>query len=100
MNIEIYGRGERMQYLSHMASGIYPGHLLLLPIPTSRDGEFISDTDIRISEAILGAAEGSVVVGYAIPEKYKEILGARGAKVLDLSLQIFILCYAIILYLF
>ena len=85
MSIEIYGKGERMRHLFRLCSGLYGSHLLLLPIPTTKDGEHLTGTDIRISDAISGVFSDSVAVCYGMPREYKEEILSRGAHLFDLS---------------
>lgn len=59
------------------------GHLLLLPIPTSRDGVHITGTEIALSDALVGAVEGTLVAGYGIPQEIAERAVAQGATVYD-----------------
>ena len=85
MNIEIYGAGERMRCLSSLVRSAYGGHLLLLPIPSTRDGVSVSGTDIPLSDTVSGVREGSLVFGYALPFWYKERVRELSGKVYDLS---------------
>ena len=56
----------------------------LLPIPTSRGG-MLKGSDISVSEALSSAGEGSLVVGYGIPDDAKEEVLLRGGVVVDVS---------------
>ena len=57
--------------------------IIILPIPTSRDGVHISGTERLVSEitASVGARDG--VCGYAIPKREKEEMRRRGAFIYD-----------------
>ena len=93
MKIENYGVGERCaeamrRFFLAEEKGELPRsvrRLIILPIPTSRDGVHLTATDLTVSEVLHGAGEGDVVAGYAIPSSIKEILASRGAWVYDAS---------------
>lgn len=69
MNILTYGVDERVELCAAML-GSHPSDssIMLLPIPTSRDGEHISGTEIPLSEPLREMTEDMTVVGYDIPE--------------------------------
>lgn len=86
MSIETYGTGERLRVA---AAELLPNslgrHLVLLPVPTTRDGIYVTGTEIPLSETLSGVGEGSFVVGYGMPDSYiADVLG-RGAFALELS---------------
>ena len=65
MNIEIIGKGARLcdaaRHLSDLELGDgYPGSLIILPIPTSRDGVHITGTNTPLSELFID--KGSFVL--------------------------------------
>lgn len=60
--------------------------LFLLPVP-SASGGLLKGTDITVSEALLGAGEGSLVVGYGIPDDARAEVIARGGVVVDVCLD-------------
>lgn len=86
MSIETYGTGERLRVAS---AGLAPHamgkHLVLLPIPSTRDGVCVANTEIPLSETLGGVGEGSVVIGYGMPDSYIADAKGRGALTLDLS---------------
>ena len=93
MSIETYGTGERLRVAARtLAPHAVQAHLVLLPIPTSRDGICVTGTDIPLSETLSGVEEGSVVVGYGLPKDYLNEVAARGGRALDISLDEDFLC--------
>lgn len=85
MNIEIYGTGERMRVLSSLAREIDAPHLLLLPIPSTRDGAHVSGCDILLSDTLCGVGRGSFVFGYSLPCEYRDRVRELSGEVYDLS---------------
>lgn len=57
--------------------------IIILPIPTSRDGEHIGGSDMTVREAVAGAGADTLVVGYGIPTVISEELLRRGSVVCD-----------------
>ncbi len=92
MNIETYGTGERMRYAASLARELTVPHLVLLPIPTTKDDQHIKGTDITLWQTLLGVGEGSCIFGYGLPEEYKSCAKSKGAKVFDLALDEEFLC--------
>lgn len=94
MKIENYGKGERcllaMRYLllderlSHIED---IERLILLPIPSARDGVHITGTDKLISELLMDINPHDLVVGYNIPNEDKEIIIHSGGDYFDASLD-------------
>ena len=87
MNIETYGVGERMRYLTSYARDITGSHLVLLPVPTTKDKKHITGTEIPLSDTLLNVKEGSIVFGYGLPDEYKKEVKGLGGKIFDLSLD-------------
>lgn len=59
--------------------------LILLPVPSFRDGEHISGTDTHVDEICATVGKGDLVVGYRLPaELYSSIL-EQGGVALDLE---------------
>lgn len=89
MSIEAYGTGERITRAARLAreAGLWLGepHLVLLPVPTTRDKKHVSGTDIPLADTLCNVTRCSTVVGYGLPDNYKGEAEARGARVLDLS---------------
>ena len=61
--------------------------LILLPIPTSRDGVHVTTTDIFLDEVVREADSGVLVAGYNIPEPYASLFIDAGAHVFDAGLD-------------
>ncbi len=87
MNIETYGVGERMKYVSSLARDVSAKHLVLLPIPTTKDKKHITNTDTTLWQTMLGVGEGSCVFGYGLPAEYKREAERVGGRVFDLALD-------------
>ena len=61
--------------------------ITVLPIPSTRDGEHVTGTDTSLSEIFSGAGEGSLIIGYGIPESYARMAASRGAETVDAALD-------------
>ncbi len=85
MNIETYGTGERMNYVAALARDVAADHLVLLPVPTTKDKKHITNTDITLWQTLMGIGEGSAVFGYGLPEEFKNGAQMLGARVFDLA---------------
>lgn len=86
MNIETYGKGERLRIAAELSSKIdTERHLILLPVPTTRDGVYIAGTDILLFDTLSNAGRKSLIVGYGLPKAYCDEARERGASLLDLS---------------
>ena len=94
MKIENYGNSERCLgvmrlLLKDEAAGVlaetHAERIILLPIPTARDGVHITGTDKLISELLLDIQPTDFVVGYDIPLEDKCIIHAVGAELLDVA---------------
>ena len=90
MKIENYGAGHRCSAVLGLLLSFCEEHpaqdidrIIILPIPTSRDGVHISGTDRLVSEVSGAVASTDAVCGYAIPGRDREMMIFRGAKVYD-----------------
>jgi len=93
MSIETYGTGERLKTAARLASSLgVKSHITLLPVPTTRDKKYVANTDILLEDTLQNAEEGSILVGYGLPDGYKSRAESLGARVLDLSLDEQYLC--------
>ncbi len=84
MSIETYGIGERLRVAARLSSTLDVSHLVILPVPTTKDKKHILGTGILLSDTLCNAEENSVVVGYGLPEPFVLMARERGAEVLDL----------------
>jgi hypothetical protein len=84
MSIETYGTGGRLRAAERLAPRLGASHLVLLPVPTSKDKKHVTNTDILLSDTLCNVEEGSCVVGYGLPDWYKKVLDSSGAHALDL----------------
>ena len=87
MRIKIFGKGERLEVAAEIlrknrSLGKY-SEIVILPIPTSRDGACITGTDLGLSAALSPFGQGSFLLGYGIPRGCIEELEDRGAVVCD-----------------
>ena len=91
MKIEKYGVSKRQEYakekLIRLDDGAIPGveRILLLPIPSTRDGLHLTGTETLMSDILMDVELGDAVIGYAIPREDIEIIEASGAMCIDLS---------------
>lgn len=86
MSIETYGTDERLRVAAaQLLPNAVGRHIVLLSVPTTRDGIHVTGTEIPLSETLSGVGVGSVVVGYGMPASYIADVAARGALALELS---------------
>lgn len=57
--------------------------IIMLPIPSSRDGRQVGGSDISLRDAVCLADASSLVVGYGIPDDLSDELRSRGVSVCD-----------------
>jgi len=88
MSIETYGTGERLRVAASLSVpfGI-ERRIILLPVPTTRDGKTVASTDILLSDVISEIGENTYIFGYGIPKEMEETATEAGAAVYDLSLD-------------
>ena len=96
MKIRTFGDGGRQRECERRlgACDMYSPYreLILLPIPTSRDGVRISGTDIMLADVVQSASEGAFVAGYNIPEPFADGFISRRACVYDAGFDERFLC--------
>lgn len=85
MNIETYGSGERLMYAARLCSSLNVGHLVLLPVPSTKDMVHVSGTEILLGDTLANVACGSKVFGYSLPEPYKQKAREMGAEIIDIA---------------
>lgn len=88
MNIRTYGTDERLAFcLGYLSEKNIRSvrEIILLPIPTTRDGITVLGTGKAPSELLSGERRGAVAVGYAVPKSFREEFSALGVSVLDVS---------------
>lgn len=91
MKIDNYGKGERGEatlrlLLRSAEAGEVPARIeriILLPIPTTRDGVNISGTDIKIGSLPSEILSGDLVAGYGIPSDVCDGIAFGGGWVYD-----------------
>jgi hypothetical protein len=95
MRIESIGLGQReleCQRILRLALGERDevggiSRILILPVPTTRDGRYVSDTDVSLDSIALGDMSGTAIIGYSIPEELSEAAVRCGARVCDARLD-------------
>ena len=87
MKIKIFGKGERLSSCADVLQSDKSlskySEIIILPIPTSKDGEHLTGSDLALGEAFSSVGGDSFVLGYGIPKKYVEELEERGCVVCD-----------------
>ena len=87
MNIKTFGKGERLAVCGDIlesAAGLCKySEIIILPIPTSKDGVHLTGCESTLSELVASVGEGSFVLGYGIPQSFVEDMEDRGAVVCD-----------------
>lgn len=91
MQIKVYEnslRAERCRdILSRSRRASRFSEIIILPIPTTRDGIHATGTDITLMDAIAYADHDTLVIGYGIPEEVSSVLSSFGATVCDVALD-------------
>ena len=59
--------------------------VILLPIPSTRDGVTLNGCEIPLLDAVSYADEDTLVVGYGIPDEATEVLSSFGSTVCDIA---------------
>lgn len=86
MSIETYGVGERLKVAARLSQPLsVANHLVLLPVPTTKDGKHVFGTDILLSDTLCNADKNSVIVGYDFPDWFISMISECGSSFLDLS---------------
>ncbi|MBQ8321127.1 MAG: hypothetical protein IJX92_02030 [Clostridia bacterium] len=87
MEIITFGKGERIKRCAAVIAqgkslGRY-GRLILLPIPTTKDKKYITNTTVQLCEVTELVTKNTLVAGYEIPAKMSEEIALRGGEVYD-----------------
>ena len=85
MTVEIIKGSKRISYAARRlgASGLAYKSILLLPIPTTKDGINVNGTDISLDSLTVGIDSSCAVAGYGIPAAFCERIRALGGEVYD-----------------
>ena len=87
MIINTYEKGERgracAELLREMGGFISAGRVTVLPIPTTRDGVHLKDSDVTLTDACAEVGSGDVVIGYGIPSNIAGAVACAGGRVYD-----------------
>ena len=89
MHIKVYENSIRAESCKDfLASSRYAARfadIILLPIPSTRDGVTVNGCELSLLDAVSYADEDTLVVGYGVPEEVKEVLSSFGATALKLN---------------
>lgn len=88
MNIHICGTDARLRFCKERllsALGGFSGDMILLPIPSTRDGNKVSGTDMTFGQMAEEYPRGSIFAGYGIPKEPRAWLIDSGMTVLDVA---------------
>ena len=59
--------------------------IIILPIPTTRDGVTVSGCGIPLHDVVDEAHAGTLVLGYGLPEWFTDLLSTLGASFVDVA---------------
>ena len=88
MNIITYGTDPRLSFCCELlleCACPYDRNIVLLPIPTTRDGVGICGTELTFDAIYPNLNSGDMVVGYELPRSVREALSQRGILIADLG---------------
>ena len=89
MQIKVYENSHRAEKCRELleASRLVSrfSEVIILPIPTTRDGVTVNGGDISLLDAVSYADADTLVVGYGVPDEVCEVLSSFGATVCDVS---------------
>ena len=100
MEVITFGGGERLRaaalslprYLKEREKYSDISRVIILPIPSSRDGKLITGTDISLESVLCEVAGGTLVAGWGIPSDFAASVTARYGKVYDGALDEELVC--------
>ena len=90
MTVFSYGTDARLEFCREiLEEKEYPGlsRVILLPVPSTKDGTHIFGTDTAFSEICGSLMPRDLLVGYGLPKEIREAVSVIGGAVLDLSLD-------------
>ena len=90
MEICTFGVGGRQRACAAALSRIEDARyerLVLLPIPTTKDGEHVNSTDTPLEDILSFVGHGVLVAGYNIPDSLGEKILSLGGEVFDAALD-------------
>lgn len=85
MSIETYGTGKRMELVARKLTSSACKHLVVLPVPSTKDKRHITNTDLLIDDSLINVSRGTKIVGYGLPIEYVEKAETLGATVYDVE---------------
>lgn len=89
MLIKVYENSLRAEscknYLASSRLAARFSEVILLPIPSTRDGVTVNGADVSLLDAVSYADEDTLVIGYGIPGEVSEVLSSFGATECDVS---------------
>ena len=89
MKILVFGKGGRQEACRELLEGAELSGVssatgvVVLPIPTTKDGKTVNGTEITLSDLIDKIDFGTLVAGYGVPEDFALEIEKRGAFVYD-----------------
>ena len=85
MTVEIIKGTKRTTFAQRVIcrSGLPYKRLILLPIPTTKDGVTVYGTDITLESLLADVDMGVAVCGYGLPSWFCERAGTLGARIYD-----------------
>lgn len=96
MTIKVYERSFRAETCARLLEESESikrfERVIILPIPSTKDGEYVSGCDISLEDALADADTETLVIGYGIPKDVRDELGSRGTTVCDSLLDEEFLC--------
>lgn len=91
MEIITFGVGGRLRRCAALLAGVCSGsgvsRIILLPIPSTRDGTLITGTEFPLEEILSSIGTDTMIAGYGIPGDIVKRAKKLGAYVYDASLD-------------
>ena len=75
------------EYLDRELRGLAVGEVMLLPIPTTRDGAHVTGSEVTLISVASELKSGDIAVGYGLPEEFILACLVRGVTAVDLALD-------------